>query len=175
MFSKVLTPKMTLANFRNVGGIYTVLIEKSIFHKIGIGLLPRMRQYLWEEIKLITWNGWENFPKMEFKHFRELQILLLILGDFKWINQLLFPLKYSGRLWFSNDFKGNKSWLICLQSLNNRSEIWRWSLQLSVIMETWSFMAKNHVVSWIILFAFVESVYLWNNSGVIMKVPLHCT
>ena len=54
MFSKALTPKMTLANFRNAGGLYIVLIEKSIFHKIGIGLFHRMRKYLQEEIKLIT-------------------------------------------------------------------------------------------------------------------------
>ena len=54
MFSKGLTPKMTLANFSNVGDLYTVLMEKNIFHKIGIELFPRMRQYLWEEIKLIT-------------------------------------------------------------------------------------------------------------------------
>ena len=45
---------MTVANFRNVRDLDTVLIEKSIFHKIGIGLLPRMWQYLLEEIKLIT-------------------------------------------------------------------------------------------------------------------------
>ena len=43
MFSKVLTPKMMLVNFRNVGGLYTVLIEKSRFHKIGIGLISRLR------------------------------------------------------------------------------------------------------------------------------------
>ena len=52
MFSTVLTPKMALANLRNVGGLYTVLIEKSIFHEIGIALLPRTQQYLWEEIKV---------------------------------------------------------------------------------------------------------------------------
>ena len=152
-----------------------MLIEKSIFHKIGIGLFPRMRKYLQEETKLITWNGWEDFPKMEFKYFRELQILLLKIGDFKWINQPLSPLKYSERLWLSNDFKENKSWLIYVKPLNNRREIWRQSLKLSVILETWSFMTKNHAVSWIILFAFVESVDLWNNSGIIMKVPLNCT
>ena len=35
----------------------------------------------------------------------------------------LFPQKLLKNLWFSNDFKGNRSKLICLSSLNMRSEI----------------------------------------------------
>ena len=41
-------------------------------------------------------------------------------------NQLLFPLKWSENHRFSNDFRGNRSWLNCLNS-QIRSETWRWS------------------------------------------------
>ena len=38
-----------------------------------------------------------------------LQISLLILSEFKRINWLLFPLKSSENLWFSDDFRENRS------------------------------------------------------------------
>ena len=34
-------------------------------------------------------------------------------------------IKGSADIWFSGDFKVNRSYLICLSSLNIRSEIWR--------------------------------------------------
>ena len=37
-------------------------------------------------------------------------------------------IKGSAGIWFSGDFKVNRSYLICLSSLNIRSEIWRRSL-----------------------------------------------
>ena len=38
-----------------------------------------------------------------------LQILLLILSEFNRINKLVFPLKASKSLQFSDDFRGNRS------------------------------------------------------------------
>ena len=43
-----------------------------------------------------------------------LQILPLILNEFKRLNSLLFPLKSSENLQFSNNFRGNRSKLIRL-------------------------------------------------------------
>ena len=57
-----------------------------------------------------------------------LRIVLLILSEFKLITQLLFPLKSSENLWLSDDFRGNRSELIGLNSLNISSEIWARSL-----------------------------------------------
>ena len=54
--------------------------------------------------------------------------MLLILREFKWISYLLLPLKSSENHRFSNDFRGNRRSLICLNSHYIRSEIWRWSL-----------------------------------------------
>ena len=59
------------------------------------------------------------------------QIQLLISSKFKWINWLLFPLKSSENPRFSDDFKGNRSWLIRLNSLTIRGKIWWWSLNKS--------------------------------------------
>ena len=56
-----------------------------------------------------------------------LQILLLILKEFKLINYLLLPLKLSESLYFSDDFRGKRSKLIRLNLFNARSEIWRQS------------------------------------------------
>ena len=63
--------------------------------------------------------------QIQFPFRDHIQISSLILSKFKWINELLFPLKLSKILWC---FKGNGSWLINLNSLNIRSEIWIWSL-----------------------------------------------
>ena len=38
------------------------------------------------------------------------QTLLLILSKFKWIKKLLFPLKSSENLRFSNSFRGNRTY-----------------------------------------------------------------
>ena len=51
------------------------------------------------------------------------QISLLILSEFMRIHQLLFPLKSLKNHWFSDDFRGNTSQLIHLNSLNLRSKI----------------------------------------------------
>ena len=51
------------------------------------------------------------------------QISLLILSEFMRIHQLLFPLKSLKNHWFSDDFRGNTSHLIHLNSLNLRSKI----------------------------------------------------
>ena len=56
------------------------------------------------------------------------QILLLILSEFKRINELLHPLKSFENLWFSDDFgggRGNRSSLIRLNSRIIGSEICR--------------------------------------------------
>ena len=53
-----------------------------------------------------------------------LQILLPILREFKRINQLLSLLQSSGNQRFSNDFRGNRSQLIRLNSVDIRSQIW---------------------------------------------------
>ena len=45
------------------------------------------------------------------------------------INQLLFPLKSSENLWFSNDFRGYGNQSIRSNTLNIISEIWRQCLQ----------------------------------------------
>ena len=54
--------------------------------------------------------------------------LPLILREFKQIHSLLFPLKTSENHRFSVDFRRNKNYLIYLNSLNIRGEIWRRSL-----------------------------------------------
>ena len=54
-----------------------------------------------------------------------LRISLLISGEFKWINQLLFSLKSSENRRFSDDLRGNESWLIRLNLLNSKRGIWR--------------------------------------------------
>ena len=51
------------------------------------------------------------------------QISLLILSEFMRIHQLLFPLKSLKNHWFSDDFRGNTSQLIHLNSLNLRRKI----------------------------------------------------
>ena len=51
------------------------------------------------------------------------QISLLISSEFMRIHQLLFPLKSLKNNWFSDDFRGNSSQLIHLNSLNLRSII----------------------------------------------------
>ena len=58
-----------------------------------------------------------------------LQTSLLIFSELKLINSLLFPLKASENHRFSDDFRGNRCHLICLNSLNIRSEVWRRSLR----------------------------------------------
>ena len=50
-----------------------------------------------------------------------LHISLLILSEFQPIKLLLFPLE---NLWHFDDYSGNRSYLIYLNSLNIRSEIW---------------------------------------------------
>ena len=50
----------------------------------------------------------------------------VLLSEFKETNQLLFPLESSDK--FSDDFRGNRSKLIHLNSLSIRSKIWRRSL-----------------------------------------------
>ena len=56
------------------------------------------------------------------------QISLLILSEFKRINQLLFPLKSPENQRFSDDFRGDKSKLIPSKSFNIRSKFWRGSI-----------------------------------------------
>ena len=41
----------------------------------------------------------------------------LILSEYKWIKQVLFPLKSSENIWFSDDFRGNRSQFINLNSV----------------------------------------------------------
>ena len=48
-----------------------------------------------------------------------LQILLLILSEFKRINELLFLLKSSENHKFYDDFTGKRSWLICHILINS--------------------------------------------------------
>ena len=57
-----------------------------------------------------------------------LHISLLMSSEFKRINQFLFPLKLSENDKFTDDFIGNRSFLIRLNSLNIRCVIWRRSL-----------------------------------------------
>ena len=57
-----------------------------------------------------------------------LQISLLILRKFKQINRLIFPLESSENQRFANNFRRNRSYVICLKTLNIRSKIWRQSL-----------------------------------------------
>ena len=58
------------------------------------------------------------------------QISLLVIIEFKQINEIKFysPLKSLEILGFSDGFIGNRSELICLNSINIRSEILRRSL-----------------------------------------------
>ena len=67
------------------------------------------------------------YPRISLKDY--LQISLLILSELKWIKQLLFPLKSSENQRFSDDFRRNRSQSIRFNSLNIRSEIWRWFLE----------------------------------------------
>ena len=68
-----------------------------------------------------------------------LQIPLLKLSRFKRINQLLFPLKWSENLLFSDGFRGIElSSSIRSILLNIRSEIWR--LSLKTWLMSWFFL-----------------------------------
>ena len=58
----------------------------------------------------------------------------------------IFSLKSSENLWFSHDFRVNRSQFICLNSLNIRSAIWRQSLNrlgltvayfIKLLIKTW--------------------------------------
>ena len=54
-----------------------------------------------------------NLSPRVFRKIRDRrQILRQILSQSKRIDQLLFPLKSSESPWFSDDFRGNRSWLI---------------------------------------------------------------
>lgn len=53
--------------------------------------------------------------------------MILIWNKFKRINYILFPLKSSENVRFSDGFIRNISYLIRSNSLNVRIEIWRWS------------------------------------------------
>ena len=63
-------------------------------------------------ILYLDWDKWDR-----------LQITLLILKEFKQINRLLFPVKSLENYKFSDDFRGNRSSLIRLNSPNIRSTI----------------------------------------------------
>ena len=69
--------------------------------------------YLWISLFLyVLYCSWNR-----------LQNSLLLLSQFKRIEELLFHVKWSKN--HSDDFRGTKNWTICLNSLNIRSEIWR--------------------------------------------------
>ena len=74
---------------------------------------------------------WANKDCNEFHTFcvRDcLQTSPLIWSKFKRIFKFCY-LKWLENRRFFNDFKGNRSYLICLNLLNIRSEIWRWSVK----------------------------------------------
>ena len=58
-------------------------------------------------------------------------IAFLKISEFRQHNWLLFPLKSSENLRFSDDFRENRSQLIRLNSVNNRSELCKRSLHTS--------------------------------------------
>ena len=53
----------------------------------------------------------------------------------KWINQLVFPLRYLANLWFYINFRRDKNYLFYLNSLNIRRKIWQRSFFL---LEFWN-------------------------------------
>ena len=61
-------------------------------------------------------------------------ISLLVISEFKQINYILLPLKSSESLWFSDNFRGYKSYLICLNSLNIRSKLWQRSFNCNYLI-----------------------------------------
>ena len=63
-----------------------------------------------------------------------LQMLFSILSEFERSNQLLFLLKSSENLWFSGDFRGNKTWLIRSNSRNIKIHIWKRSLPKNMFL-----------------------------------------
>ena len=71
--------------------------------------------------------------KMKINPFYFIVSIYLILEPFCriwcWLgrNSILFSLKSAENLWYSDDFRENRSWLIHLNLFNIRSEIWRWS------------------------------------------------
>lgn len=64
------------------------------------------------------------------------------LGEFKRINELVSLQKSSECLWFSVDFRWDRSWIIHWNSFNIRGEIWRRSLMLIIISWIFSFMEQ---------------------------------
>ena len=79
----------------------------------------KLLKSLWFRVLSTKYFGWSLIRD-------HLQISLLILSEFKRINQFLFPLKLPENHRFSDDFMGNRSYIF--NSLNIRSKIWRWSL-----------------------------------------------
>ena len=91
----------------------------------GNGLMQLLK-VLWRPIRQLFRLGAEGYDNTVFKErwmnnlsprvFRKIrdrhQILRQILSQSKRIDQLLFPLKSSENHGFSDDFRGNRSWLI---------------------------------------------------------------
>ena len=96
-------------------------------------LFCQKKKNVYNSVKVLESPGIRNFFGGNHENciiWDRLQNLLLILGEFKRINWLLFSQKSSEKLLFSGDSMGNKSLLIHLNSLNIRSEIWRRNLAL---------------------------------------------
>ena len=54
------------------------------------------------------------------------EISLLISIEFERISYFLFLQKSSKSLWFTDDFRGNRSYIICSNLVNIGSDIWRY-------------------------------------------------
>ena len=77
------------------------------------------------------------------------QIWLLILSEFKQINQLLFPLKFWKNRRFSDYFWGDRNYSIRLYSLNIRTEIWRRSLIKIKVSSGFQIQSKTKKTYWL--------------------------
>ena len=109
------------------GVLATISNSQKLFTIIFCYLLSsiKMLENSRKTLQRIFWIILQGIQAFRFMH--HLQILLLILKEFKWINYLLFPLKSSKSLCFSDDFRRKRSKLICLNLFNARSETSRQS------------------------------------------------
>ena len=66
------------------------------------------------------------------------EISLLISIEFERISYFLFLQKSSKSLWFTDDFRGNRSYIICANLVNIGSGVWRYyPLEEKRLMKTW--------------------------------------
>ena len=88
----------------NCGGRGSPKIEDQLIRISSVNLKFLMQNFIFVQKSKNHTHTWTLI-----KYIYLLDILLLILSKFRRINQILFPMKSSENLWFSDEFRGNRS------------------------------------------------------------------